>query len=68
MKTQYAQPNTTSADKIAGKVAGMSRSQLKLALLSLRKRLRPNITEQALESFSRARLQHMLSNAILKGR
>ena len=68
MKTKYAEPNTTSADKIAAKVAGMSQSQLKLALLSLRRRLRPNLTEQALESLSSDRLRHMLSNAILKSR
>ena len=67
MKTKYAEPKTRSADKIAGKVAGMSRSQLKWALLSFRGRLRAKLTEQALESLSRDRLEHMLLAAMHKG-
>ena len=67
MKIKYAEPKTTSADKIASKVAVMSHSQLKWALLSLRSRIRANITEQGLDCLSRERLRGMLLIAMLKG-
>ena len=68
MKTKFAEPKTRSADKIAGKVAGMSRTQLKWALLSMRSRLRENITGQYLDSLSPDRLRKMLLSAMLEGR
>ena len=68
MKTKCAEPNTTSADKIAAKVAGMSRTQLKSTLLSMRSRFRLNLTEEFLESLSRSRMRHILLTALLKTR
>ena len=68
MRTKYAEAHVTSTDKIAAKVGGMSRSQLKCTLLSIRNRFRLDLTEEFLESVSRDRLRHMLLNALLKMR
>lgn len=48
------------------KVASMSRSQLKWALLSLQTRFRMDFTEEFLESLSKDRLRHILLAALLK--
>ena len=68
MRTKFAEPHVTSADKIAAKVAGMSRSQLKWTLLSLRRRFRLDLTEQFLESLCTDRLRHILLAALLETR
>lgn len=66
MSTKLADRKVTSADKMSVKVASMSRSQLKWALLSLQTRFRMDFTEEFLESLSKDRLRHILLAALLK--
>ena len=57
-----------SADKLAVNLAGMSRSQLKRKLLSLKTRFPLDFTEEFLDSMSSDKLRHILLAALLNSR
>ena len=57
-----------SAERIAVKLASMSRSQLKGSLRSLKTRFRMDFTDEFLDSLSKDKLCHILLAALLNGR
>ena len=57
-----------SAEKLATNLAGMSRSQLKRKLLSIKTRFPLDFTEEFLNSLSSDRLRHILLAAQLNSR
>ncbi len=59
---------TVEAERIATKLASMSRSQLKGSLQSLKTRFRLDFTDEFLDSLSKDKLGHILLAALLKGR
>ena len=58
----------SSAEKIAVKLAGLSRGQLKRQLLTMRTRFRMDFSEEFLDSLSKDELQHILLAAHLNAR
>ena len=56
------------AERIATKLASMSRSQLKGSLRSLKARFRMDFTDEFLDSLSEDKLRHILLAALLNGR
>ena len=54
-----------SVEKIAVKLAGLSRSQLRKQLLSMRTRFRMDFTAEYLDSLSKDQLRHILLAAHL---
>ena len=59
---------TVEAERIAAKLASMSRSQLKGSLRSLKARFRMDFTDEFLDSLSKDKLRHILLAALLNGR
>ena len=57
-----------SAEKLTTNLAGMSRSQLKRKLLSLKTRFPLDFTEQFLDSLSSDKLRHILLAALINSR
>ena len=66
LKTRKAK--TVEAERIAAKLASMSRSQLKGSLRSLKTRFRMDFTDEFLDSLSKNKLSHILLAALLNGR
>ena len=62
---KWSKIGADSADKIATRLASLSRSQLKRQLLTMRTRFRLDFTEEFLDSLSRDKLQHILLAAQL---
>ena len=59
---------TVEAERIATKLASMSRSQLKGSLRSLKARFRMDFTDEFLDSLGKDKLRHILLAALLNGR
>ena len=57
-----------SAEKIAVKLAGLSRVQLKRQLLTMQTRFRMDFSEEFLDSLSKDELRHILLAAHLNAR
>ena len=57
-----------SVEKIAVKLAGLNRAQLRGQLLNMRTRFRMDFTAEYLDSLSKDRLRHILLAAHLKAR
>ena len=57
-----------AAEKIAVKLAGLSRAQLKRQLLTMRARFRMDFTKEYLDSLSKDELRHILLAAHLNVR
>ena len=66
LKTKKAK--TVEAERIATKLASMSRSQLKGSLRSLKARFKMDFTDEFLDSLSKDKLRHILLAALLNGR
>ena len=57
-----------SSEKLSTNLAGLSRSQLKRKLLSLKTRFPLDFTEEFLDSLSSDKLRHILLAALLNSR
>lgn len=62
---KWSKPNQPSAEKIAVRLTGLNRSELKRRLLSLKTRFTMDFSEQFLDSLSEERLRHILLAAEL---
>ena len=62
---KYKRTKSPSAEKLAASMAGMSRSQLKRKLLSIKTRFPLDFTEEFLDSLSSDKLRHILLAALL---
>ena len=65
---KYKKTRSLAAEKLATKVASMSRSQLKGKLLTLKTRFPMDFTQEYLDSLSSEKLRHILLAAQLNGK
>ena len=65
---KYKKAKSRSAEKLTVNLAGLSRSQLKRRLLSLKTRFPLDFTEGYLDSLSSDKLRHILLAALLNSR
>lgn len=65
---KYKRATSRSAEKLTANLAGMSRSQLKRRLSSLKTRFPLDFTEDYLNSLSSDKLRHILLAAMLNSK